>query len=230
MKKKEIDAVIRKILHFSKVSREHGLLATIPLIDKKALEDRSNLFEYGMTMVDDGYDAVIIEDILKSISRLRSYSWDQPIIDSLSIIGVLSIQAGDNPNILLQRLDSHIPEQYRSEWLKKRVTEILLNAVNEEGYPRVWIHPEDAKTEFEKLGILTDRQIQMMMREIDSETIAQALCGKENERMKNVFLSNMNHRAAEMIEVDIKNIQGTKTFQAQKKMLDVAEKLKFINT
>jgi len=121
-----IDATISKILHFSDISQRKGILAMIPALDKRALADRNNLFEYGIALVCNGTDAADIEDVLKNIQKIKEQSNTADITDTLIVIGVLGIQAGLSSNALIQRLDSCIPESGRSDWLKDRVTEINL--------------------------------------------------------------------------------------------------------
>jgi flagellar motor component MotA len=122
--KDAVDAAIFKIECFSHTARKTGFLSLIPMLDKKKLEDRNNLFEYGIAMVCNGFDREEIEDILRSVRQNKDATFTERILDNLYIIGVLGIQAGLNPVILIQKLDSRVPEQCRSERLKKRITEI----------------------------------------------------------------------------------------------------------
>jgi flagellar motor switch protein FliG len=224
--KDAVDAAIFKIDCFSHTAHETGLLSLILMLDKKKLEDRNNLFEYGIAMVCNGFDREEIEDILHSVRQNKDATFTERILDNLYIIGVLGIQAGLSPVILTQKLDAHVPEQCRSERLKKRITEINLRLVTEEGFPRVYLHPEETITEFEKLATLTDEQIQKIMRNVDTETLVWAV--RDNEKMKGVFYHNMSGSCVAMMEIDIKDIQDNKTKDAQKRIVTIAEQLKFI--
>jgi hypothetical protein len=224
--KDAVDTAIFKVLEFSDVSHKQGILALIPMLDKKALENRDNLFEYGIALVCNGNDATDVEDILQNIKNRKKSILPQIIVDTLYIIGVLGIQMGVNLSTLLQRLDSHVPELYRSDWLKEYLTKINLEIVNEEGISRVYLRPEEAATEFEKIAALTDSQIREIMRDVDTETLIWAVWG--NEKMKNVFYHNMSGRAAETIEYSIRDIQKNKVIDSQKKIVEIAEKLEFI--
>jgi hypothetical protein len=221
-----VDITVSRILSFSDISRKQGILAVIPHLDKKAAEDRNNLLEYGLAMVCSGYNADDLEDILQNIYNLKDQDHIQKLTDTLYIIGVLAIQRGDNKDILVQRLDSRIPEQYRSDQLRKCITEISLHLVNEEEFPRVYLHPEETVMEFEKIATLTDKQIQMIMREVDTDTLAWAIC--DNERMKGVFYHNMSSRAPDMLETDIEYIREGRTKLAQNEIIRIAEKMGFI--
>jgi hypothetical protein len=224
--KHTVDAAISKILSFADVARRQGLLAVIPLIDKKALEDRNNIFEYGIAMVCNGFEAEIIEDILQNIRSIKKRSFEQAIIDTLSIIGVLSIQAGHNPNVIIQRLDSRIPEWCRGDLLKHRIAKINMKLVDEEAFPREYLRPEETETEFENLATLNDRQIQELLREVDTDTLVWALKG--NEKMKGVFYHNMNNCNIETMEEDIKHIERGKSVDGQRKIVAAAKRLKFL--
>lgn len=224
--KDAVDRAILKILTFSEISRKQGILAMIPALDKRALEDRNNLFEYGLALVCSGTSSEVIEDILQNIKDVKDPSFTQKILDTLFITGVLNIQAGYNSEIITLLLDSHVPEQCRSDWLKQRVTEINMKSVNEEGLPRVYFHPEKTGTEFEKIATLSDRQVQTLMRDCDTDTLVWAVRG--NEKMKGVFYHNMSGRAAEIMEDDFKYIKEGRTIEAQQRILDAAKRLGFI--
>ena len=224
--KDAVDRAISRILLFSETARKNGLLALIPLLDKEAFEDRNNLFEYGIAMVCNGYDTIEIKDILQNIQSLKDQAFTQKIVDTLYIIGVLGIQAGDNPQMLIQRLDSRVPEQCRSDWLCKRVTKINLELVNEDEFPRAYLRPEEATTEFEKIATLTDEQIQKIIREVDTENLAWAV--KNNEKMKGVFYHNISKQCAELGEAAVRETQETNIDESQKYIVAVAKKLKFI--
>ena len=224
--KEGVDAAIESIMAFHERARTYGLLSMLPCINKNAVQDRNNLLEYGLALVCMGVDGAEIADILQNIQSHKEASYSQKIIDTLYIVGVLAIQQGTSPSQLIQRLDSRVPEQSRSEALKKRIAEIALSLVDEEEYERVYLHPEEAAAEFEKLASLTDSQVQQLMRDIDSETMAWAV--RDNEKIKGVFLHNMSGAAVEGMEADIKDLREGKVLQAQKKIVAAAQRHKFI--
>jgi flagellar motor switch protein FliG len=55
---------------------------------------------------------------------------------------------------------------------------------------------------FDDIANLTDREIQMVLREVDSKELAMALKGA-NDRLKDRFVSNMSDRVAGMLKEDI---------------------------
>jgi len=124
--KETVEKTIRKILVFSENARKEGLLALEDSVDKDLLQDRNNLFEYGISFVIDGTDYTLIEKILRNIQSLKEQSYTQKIIDNICIEGVLAIQRGDHPNYILRLLDSLVPEQSRSDWLKNEIKNNLI--------------------------------------------------------------------------------------------------------
>jgi len=122
--KETIDGVIKRIISFSEKARREGLLSLEGELDKTVLQFRQNLFEYGMRFVIDGTDTKLIKKILRNIKKHKTPQESQKVIDNLCIAGVLGIQRGDNPQILLVLLDSIVPENARSNWLKEEVNKI----------------------------------------------------------------------------------------------------------
>jgi len=120
--KETVELAIKKILSFSEKARKEGLLSLSDSPDNEALKDRNNLFEYGMSLVIDGVDYSLIKEILCNIQGLKEPSYTQKLVDNVYIAGVLGIQCGHHPDMLLRLLDSLVPEQSRSDWLKTELT------------------------------------------------------------------------------------------------------------
>lgn len=80
---------------------------------------------------------------------------------------------------------------------------------------------------FDNLISLSDKDMQRMLREIETESLVLALKGAE-DNMKNRFFSNMSRRAAEMLQEDIE-IRGpvrlSEVENAQKEILNLAARL-----
>jgi flagellar motor component MotA len=117
----EAYATITQLLHASEVSRREGLLALEETIhDQKKWEDR-DLYTVGMTFVIDGTDGNIIEKWFETVihSSYRDDDYFELIIANIIKTGVLGIQEGSNPRVLLQMMDALIPQQYRTDLFKK---------------------------------------------------------------------------------------------------------------
>ena len=80
---------------------------------------------------------------------------------------------------------------------------------------------------FDNLMSLNDKDMQRMLREIETESLVLALKGAE-ENLRNRFFSNMSRRAAEMLQEDIE-IRGpvrlSEVEHAQKEILNLAARL-----
>lgn len=80
---------------------------------------------------------------------------------------------------------------------------------------------------FDNLLDLEDRAIQLMLKEIDNDSLMVALKGAPEE-LRDKFLRNMSSRAAEMLREDLEAqgpIRMSKVEAEQKKILDVARRL-----
>lgn len=80
---------------------------------------------------------------------------------------------------------------------------------------------------FENLMVLNDREMQRMLREVETESLVLALKGSE-ESVRSKFYNNMSRRAAEMLQEDIE-IRGpvrlSEVEGAQKEILNTAARL-----
>ncbi len=80
---------------------------------------------------------------------------------------------------------------------------------------------------FENLLALTDREMQRMLREIETESLVLALKGSD-ENLRNKFYNNMSRRAADMLKEDIEirgPIKLSEVEGAQKEILNTAARL-----
>ncbi len=80
---------------------------------------------------------------------------------------------------------------------------------------------------FDNLLALSDKDMQRMLREIETESLVLALKGAE-DNLKSRFLSNMSRRAAEMLEEDIEvrgPVRLSEVENAQKEILNLAARL-----
>jgi flagellar motor component MotA len=96
--------IVRKTYEFSEKCRAEGLLAL-----EDWLEDMGNndLFKYGLRLVVDGNDAEVLRDLLLNVLE-REHDPYKRILKEIQIEAILSIQAGDNPYIMLLKLDTMV--------------------------------------------------------------------------------------------------------------------------
>ena len=101
------------ILRFHTKARREGLLAMEEHIDHEGIAAR-DVFEYGLPLAIDGWDPV---DIRKILDNLISHETD-PVRKNIAQAkeeAVLSIQAGDNPRVLLTKLCAFFGEDIAEE-------------------------------------------------------------------------------------------------------------------
>ena len=99
-----------EIIRYSNVVRKEGLLALEEIADEKE-KDWDGAFDTELIrMVVDGCDP----ELIKRIILLKYFSTEQDVCQKIknimSIYGLLSIQAGENPRLILQMLTNMIPE------------------------------------------------------------------------------------------------------------------------
>jgi flagellar motor component MotA len=101
---KRYTAIFEKTMLMSETARREGLLAIEELIDNAEFL-QGDVFALGITLVVDGTDASMIDKILTNIINLEQDN-DIKTLKTVQKEAVLSIQAGDNPRILVLRLNS----------------------------------------------------------------------------------------------------------------------------
>ena len=97
--------VLKRAMFFWEKARREGMLALEECCDLEKAVKR-DIFEYGMQFVIDGYDRKLIDKILSNIVNQEKDEYAR----TLKLIqkeAVLSIQAGDNPRILVILLNSY---------------------------------------------------------------------------------------------------------------------------
>jgi len=98
---------IQIISRFSEKARRDGLLALEEELEQFA---EGEFLKLGFRLVVDGTDAEIVRELL-SILHEQEHDYYKSILKRVQLEGILSIQAGENPRLLLVRLNSmvHIP-------------------------------------------------------------------------------------------------------------------------
>jgi len=100
----EYHSVSAYALQLSKKARKEGLLALEEMINHEKVMQR-DILEYGLRFVVDGTDAVVIRDILSYIIEQEEDKYTRKLME-IKAETVLSVQAGDNTNILAHKLNS----------------------------------------------------------------------------------------------------------------------------
>jgi flagellar motor component MotA len=96
--------VSARAFRLSEKARREGLLAVDEEIDSDKYNQR-DIFEYGIRFVIDGADVSIVRNLLENIIKQEEDKYARRLME-LKMGAVLSIQAGDNPRIILSKLNS----------------------------------------------------------------------------------------------------------------------------
>ena len=117
--------IFNRAMNFSEKARSEGLLALEEDIESDKVDNR-DIFEYGMRFTLDGTDKGIIDKILSNLIEQHSDPFEL-CYKKVQIEAVLSIQAGDNPRVMLASMASHIgnPELLEIEKLLSGDIELL---------------------------------------------------------------------------------------------------------
>jgi flagellar motor component MotA len=116
MDKDEVIQLRDRIIDIAEKARREGLLA----IDEEVDQDKAqnlDILNLGLQMVVDGIDGKDIEDILVNLRNNDLSEIPRMVLDMI-IVGVLSIQCGDNPRIIDLKMISRVPEDIRPERIK----------------------------------------------------------------------------------------------------------------
>jgi len=107
---------IKRALELSEKARREGLLALEEYLDIDGIA-RRNVFEYGLPLIIDGWDAVVIKKILDNLIALETDPVRKNIAQAKQE-AILSIAAGDNTRVLLIKLCAYFGEEFEKEMMK----------------------------------------------------------------------------------------------------------------
>lgn len=106
-----------EILRYSNVARKEGLISLEEVAIEKEKDPEGGFDKELIQMVVNGCDP----EVVKRVILLKYFSSEQTVIEKIknimSIYGLLSIQAGENPRIILQMLANMIPSDVRDQAL-----------------------------------------------------------------------------------------------------------------
>jgi hypothetical protein len=233
-----VTAAIHALLDMSDKARHQGLLAMEDSLDM-GLYRKRDLFHTMLKLIIDGTDACVISDMCKYLYKTKREEIDSNhghykyynLIDNIIFEGMLSIQAGDNPKILLQKVVCMVPNSMYDEALICYEPDGCDFENNQ--YQRIRGMEEEAKkVDFGQTYFLSDTIIQLALRSIETSVLANAIHFAP-DIIQNVWLSNMSRRAADMCmdcmaEFDDKwtrseNIIASKN--AQSTILEICERV-----
>ena len=211
-------SVINDVVYLANVARREGILALESEIQKSS----NSYLKRGILFVIDGIVPNMVAGILGITSVFGFKTGVELLKELIMVEGILSIQAGENPRIIEEKLLSFLGDAMDDA---RKILEEQVKTQNKETSP--WVNAPSNIAEFEELVSLSNRDFQSILRETDLRTLELAvkICGAE---LRNRFFANMSSRLVEQIiddmsvngPIDVKHIE-----EAQNQILAVFHKL-----
>lgn len=216
--------IIDLMMECANVARREGVLAL-----EEWVKDKDTFLYFMLMLVCDGTDPELVHDIGSALIEADGYTGAAGLARTIMKEGVHSVQAGENPRIIEMKLFAMLGEKFLvsrglvgpwgatpSEADQKRTKE----AAAQPGLP--------GSEAFHKVfASLTNRDIQIVLREVDQTEFAWALLATEGALVVN-FLSNCSKNLSAMIleHMELSNwVPDEEKLAAQGRMLDIARRL-----
>lgn len=233
-----LDAM-KKVIKLGYIARREGLLALEEAVENIPLDSEEEKLKQLIFLIVDGTEAEIVEEIGFARYYASLCTDYEALVSFLYIEGALSIQAGENPRILEEKLKSMLPlnlylkyskEQEKKEFEKKRKSEENLIERLCKG-ERLW-NPSESGYYVSKLVDyaicdITDKELQRVMREVDNVVLTLAMKGMSGEARKHIF-DNLSERLALEIAKDMTSfspVRAVDILEASQKILTVLIRL-----
>jgi flagellar motor switch protein FliG len=192
---------------FGEVARGEGILSLDNEVWDVDEDDYGGIFKKGIILVIDGIAYEVIDKIL---TNLVSHEKDEEkrVLKTVQKEAALMIQQGYNVRIMLEVLNSYVDlTSCEIAGIMKDFNEAAEEAAKEAAAARQ--AEQDADPDFinreGKLAIMakmTDRDIQAVLRNVDSRMLAAALKG-EGKKAHDAVFRNMSGRAVAMLKEDM---------------------------
>jgi hypothetical protein len=180
------------------IARKEGVLALEELVH----ENDNYFFKAIMMLVVDGTDPELVKEIAEILMNSENHTGSALLERILITVGVLSVQAGENPRIAEVKLFSYLGEAYLKE--RGHGTNAIVHepailkleeVVGETPLPECAVFDSGLQT-------MENKDIQTVIKEVDTRTLAIALKGCGNAVAK-IVGSNLSQRLESMIAEDI---------------------------
>ena len=205
-----ISQAVKKVIELCKIARLEGLLALEEAVENISLESEEEVLKQLIILVVDGTDT----DMVLGIGWARYYAglWQdyRALRYLIYLEGALSIQAGDNPRLLEDKLKSMLPynmyldysieqEQEYFEKEKNAKDNLIKNLCKGE---RNWKHSEQgyyvSKLVDYVICDIPDKELQRVFRDVENTTLALAMKGMSGDARKHIF-ENLSERLGDLI-------------------------------
>jgi hypothetical protein len=242
-KKKECVKLIASVISLAEKARRMGLL----VLEDDLPHLKDPLLKKGLQLVVDGTDPVLVRDILSVLMHSSNYKGIKLLKTVITIEGVLSIQSGDNPRIVADKLSVFLGKDvdlWNKYWNKQSQKHENESMITDEVSAEAGLHTEETmppadrageipvstivgNLKFDQLADFNDGHIQKILRETDTQDLARALKGCSG-KVGNKIFKNMSQRAAVLLKEDVDYMGPVRVddvVHSQEKILNVALKL-----
>ncbi|MCL1999144.1 MAG: hypothetical protein FWG65_10300 [Turicibacter sp.] len=182
--------VIDEVFRLANFARLEGVLA----LEEEGKKSENRLLQAGIRLVVDGTDPDLVRSILETYVITSGKVGAELLSQLIVCSGVLSLQQGENPTIILEKMFAFLGEEYMDVltekldfYHKEHIETVGQIAMNMPTFP--------IDNDFEDLLKLENRDVQIILKEVDSGTLALALKGA-SLALRQHILGNFSNRAA----------------------------------
>lgn len=205
-------ATTEKVLELCNLARKEGLLALEE--ETQNLEELQNEkhLKSMMMLIVDGTDPELVEEISTARMFASNMQGAEELNYLIMLMGCLSLQRGENPRIIEEKLLALLPEEavdvYRErQKIKETKKESITDSLERYYQGEIAAQPEDAfyfevKIADYAIRTLDNRGIQRVLRDVDNCDITIAMKGLSGEARRRL-LQGMSKRLAAMIIEDM---------------------------
>lgn len=222
-KGKIIDTV-DQVYKIYNIAKRDGLLK-LEEVTKSLDDNKYSYLKRLLCVVVEGTSEENTIDIAWTIYSISRWSYIEKLVHLIEMKGALSIQAGDNEFVLIEKLLAMLPEEYASQFLEKRTNNINENLDAKlqalcEG--EIALHPNDnnyflLRLADDILRQLNDKGIQLVLRYVDycdlelsfkllSGVAKKHILDNMSEKGQTIIVNDMEFMGPVLIKDTIKSI------------------------
>ncbi len=198
-------------------ARRESILGLSDKLDDIPAENDRDIFKYGLKFAIDGLAYEYIDKILTNLVN-QEKDEDKRLLKTMQKEAVLMIQQGFNPRLIPLMLNSYTDISLAEH-------EAILGTLDDDKIEDEEIPVENDTGKLDIFATTTDRNIKIILRNIDVQILAMALKGT-SKNTREAFFRNMSERAAEMLKEDMKYmgpVELSGVEEAQDKILELIE-------
>lgn len=211
---------VEKMCKLTGIARHEGLLALEAAASESGELRNEDFLNSIILLIVDGTAPELVEEL----STAKYFATGMEGFDALQYLimlsGSLSIQAGENPRVIEEKLLTLVPKEVVNLYKKKQEEDINIEPITEhdssilEKYYKGDIAVEPGDEFYFQIKIidyalcsLDDRSTQRLLRDVDNSDLALALNGLSGAARKHIF-SNLSLRLAIMMAEDMELIRN----------------------